>query len=248
MKCSKHNAEAIAVCALQGLAADCDDRAYTLIERRTAYGTFELERNAAVRALAGCALHLKEPKRALLLIEGLALHDPLTDLPNRVFLREELEKRLRRLRHGEKFAVLWLDLDRFKSVNDSLGHPIGDKLLNAVATTLSNCIDGDDFVARLGVDEFAIKVVKLEGEFVWHQHADADEVFYVIAGGIRMKYRLGDSVQEVSFGPGELLRIPRGIEHLPIALPGTELVLFERADLVNTGNVRNERTIAAEPI
>jgi len=98
------------------------------------------------------------------------------------------------------------------------------------------------------VDEFAVKAVKLEGEFVWHHHAEADEIFFVIAGGIRMKYRLDGREHEVSFGPGELLRVPRGIEHLPIAQPGTELLLFERADLVNTGNVENERTIAAAPI
>jgi len=104
------------------------------------------------------AIHedITERQKAEAYIAHLARHDHLTDLPNRVFLREELEKRLRRLRHGEKFAVLWLDLDRFKSVNDSLGHPIGDKLLSAVASTLANCIDGDDFVARLGGDEFAI--------------------------------------------------------------------------------------------
>jgi diguanylate cyclase (GGDEF)-like protein len=89
-------------------------------------------------------------------IAHLARHDQLTDLPNRVFFREELDKNLRRLRHGEKFAVLCLDLDRFKSVNDTLGHSIGDKLLRAVASRLIGCIDERDFVARLGGDEFAV--------------------------------------------------------------------------------------------
>jgi mannose-6-phosphate isomerase-like protein (cupin superfamily) len=101
-------------------------------------------------------------------------------------------------------------------------------------------------VAR--VDDFAIKLVKLDGEFVWHHHADADEIFFVVAGGIRMKYRSEGQELEEAFGPGELLRVPRGVEHMPIALPGTELILFERADLVNTGNVENERTIASSPI
>jgi mannose-6-phosphate isomerase-like protein (cupin superfamily) len=94
------------------------------------------------------------------------------------------------------------------------------------------------------VDDFAIKLVKLDGEFVWHHHAEADEIFFVVAGGIRMKYRSDGQELEEAFGPGELLRVPRGVEHMPIALPGTELILFERADLVNTGNVENERTIA----
>lgn len=95
------------------------------------------------------------------------------------------------------------------------------------------------------VDEFAIKIVKIEGEFVWHHHDDADEVFYVVSGGIAMKYRLDGADHEVEFGPGELLLVPRGVEHLPVAQPGTEVVLFERADLVNTGNLRNDRTAEA---
>ena len=104
------------------------------------------------------AIHedITERQKAEAHIAHLARHDQLTDLPNRVFFREELEKSLRRLRHGEKFAVLCLDLDRFKSVNDSLGHSIGDKLLKAVASRLAGCIDERDFVARLGGDEFAI--------------------------------------------------------------------------------------------
>jgi diguanylate cyclase (GGDEF)-like protein len=73
-----------------------------------------------------------------------------------VFFREELDECVRRLRKGEKFAILCLDLDRFKSVNDSLGHSIGDKLLGAVAGRLAACVDEQDFVARLGGDEFAV--------------------------------------------------------------------------------------------
>lgn len=92
------------------------------------------------------------------------------------------------------------------------------------------------------VDDFAIKLVKIDGEFVWHHHAEADEVFLVITGGIRMKYRLDAREDEVSFGPGEMLRVPRGVEHMPIAEPGTEVVLFERADLINTGNIKSKRT------
>jgi diguanylate cyclase (GGDEF)-like protein len=104
------------------------------------------------------AIHedITERQKAEAHIAHLARHDQLTDLPNRVFFREELDKNLRRRRHGEKFAVLCLDLDRFKSVNDTLGHSIGDKLLNAVASRLSGCIDERDFVARLGGDEFAV--------------------------------------------------------------------------------------------
>jgi diguanylate cyclase (GGDEF)-like protein/PAS domain S-box-containing protein len=89
-------------------------------------------------------------------VSHMALHDVLTKLPNRRFFREELESRLAHLAHDQKFAVLCLDLDNFKSVNDTLGHSLGDKLLNQVADRLRNCLREDDSVARLGGDEFAI--------------------------------------------------------------------------------------------
>jgi diguanylate cyclase (GGDEF)-like protein len=87
----------------------------------------------------------------------MARHDPLTDLPNRLVLREGLEQALARMgRHGEGLALLCLDLDHFKAVNDTLGHPLGDALLQAVADRLRLCIRETDTVARLGGDEFVI--------------------------------------------------------------------------------------------
>lgn len=89
-------------------------------------------------------------------IRHLAHYDALTDLPNRALFHERLKEELARLGPGEQLAVLYIDIDEFKSVNDSLGHMIGDELLKSVAARLSQCIDGFDFVARLGGDEFAI--------------------------------------------------------------------------------------------
>ncbi len=80
----------------------------------------------------------------------------LTDLPNRVLFREQLEHELERIKRGEQLAMLYIDIDEFKSVNDSLGHPVGDELLKAVASRLRHCVRDTDFVARLGGDEFAI--------------------------------------------------------------------------------------------
>jgi diguanylate cyclase (GGDEF)-like protein len=86
----------------------------------------------------------------------IAHHDGLTDLPNRLLLRERLNEALNRMKPGETVAVLCLDLDHFKNVNDSLGHSIGDALLKQVAERLRHCIREGDTVARMGGDEFAI--------------------------------------------------------------------------------------------
>jgi diguanylate cyclase (GGDEF)-like protein len=86
-------------------------------------------------------------------IVHMARHDALTNLPNRVLFRDTMEQALRR---GEKLAVLFLDLDRFKSINDTLGHSLGDALLCAVSERLRGIMGGTDAVARLGGDEFAI--------------------------------------------------------------------------------------------
>ena len=86
----------------------------------------------------------------------MAQHDALTELPNRVVLRERLEHALAGTQRGRCLAVLMLDLDRFKEINDTLGHPVGDALLKAVARRLRSCTREAATVARLGGDEFAI--------------------------------------------------------------------------------------------
>ncbi len=95
-----------------------------------------------------------------------ALHDPLTGLPNRALFTSRLEQSLRhaRRRRSYRFAVLFLDLDRFKVVNDSLGHLVGDRLLVEVASRLAACVREVDTVARLGGDEFAILLDDIEDE------------------------------------------------------------------------------------
>lgn len=93
-----------------------------------------------------------------------AQHDALTDLPNRLLLDDRLSHAIvLGRRHGVKLAVLYLDLDRFKYINDSLGHDVGDRLLKVVAERLSGCVRGSDTVSRHGGDEFVILLSELSG-------------------------------------------------------------------------------------
>lgn len=105
---------------------------------------------------------ITEQRRTEEKISHMAHYDALTDLPNRVLFYERMGALLVREEQSRSFAVFSLDLDQFKSVNDTLGHPIGDKLLQAVADRLRACVRAADIVARLGGDEFAILQVTLD--------------------------------------------------------------------------------------
>jgi diguanylate cyclase (GGDEF)-like protein len=90
-------------------------------------------------------------------LRHLAMHDPLCGLPNRIYFSERLEQVIEEVRAGRSpAAVFYIDLDHFKDVNDTLGHPIGDELIRNVTLRLSHALRGDDLVARLGGDEFAV--------------------------------------------------------------------------------------------
>ena len=97
-----------------------------------------------------------ERRRAEERISFMARHDALTNLPNRLLFRECLDQALTQLGRGQGFAVLFVNLDRFKAINEALGHPIGDRLLLATAERLQACVRETDTVARLGGDEFAV--------------------------------------------------------------------------------------------
>jgi len=99
---------------------------------------------------------ITERRRAESQIAHMAMHDALTDLPNRFMLRQTLEQAITRVKRGEIVALHYIDLDHFKAVNDTLGHLIGDELLKAVADRLRGCVREIDTVARLGGDEFAV--------------------------------------------------------------------------------------------
>lgn len=102
-------------------------------------------------------MDITERKRAEARLAFVAQHDGLTGLPNRILLRQRLDEFLAHTRRtGDKVAVLFIDLDNFKAINDTLGHAVGDKLLNSVARRLRSSLRDEDAIARLGSDEFAV--------------------------------------------------------------------------------------------
>jgi len=132
---------------------------------------------------------ITERRRAEARITHLAHYDALTDLPNRTLFHERLKGELSHAGPDRQLAVLYIDIDEFKSVNDSLGHMIGDELLKSVASSLAGCARKTDFVARLGGDEFAIVQTGIE---------DTDDVMMLVSrifDAIRIPYQcLGHQV------------------------------------------------------
>ena len=134
-------------------SAESLKKAYSSLERRVT------ERTRAL-ALANRDLReqIAERERIERRLKYETLHDALTGLPNRALLLQRLEHALRRFHEDDsrRFAVLFIDLDRFKVINDSVGHLIGDDLLFQVGGRIRACVKSDDIVARLGGDEFAV--------------------------------------------------------------------------------------------
>ncbi|MGH6671400.1 MAG: putative bifunctional diguanylate cyclase/phosphodiesterase [Xanthobacteraceae bacterium] len=167
------------------VVASGDDRAFSIVNKPLAGGGW-------------VATHedVTERQRAEERITHMARHDSLTDLPNRVLLRERLQHELKRVKRGENLAVLCLDLDHFKSVNDTLGHPIGDELLKLVADRLRGCTREPDTIARLGGDEFAIIMTQL------HQPGDAAALSRRIRESIVKPYQVDGHqiISDISIG------------------------------------------------
>ena len=158
------------------------------LERRVYNRTLELK--TANKQLETANQRLKqeinERKRMEQQLVHDALHDSLTQLPNRAFLEEKIKLTIAHAKQnpGYKYALLFIDLDRFKTINDSLGHKIGDSLLVEVSKLLQSCLRENDFVARLGGDEF---VILLNGISSWQ---DATIISDRIQHELRLPFEL----------------------------------------------------------
>ncbi|HMM89085.1 bifunctional diguanylate cyclase/phosphodiesterase [Bradyrhizobium sp.] len=151
-------------------------------------------------------------------IAHLAHYDALTDLPNRVLFREQIERELRKAGEGEQFALLYIDIDEFKGINDSLGHHVGDELLKAVATCLKGCTKPGDLIARLGGDEFAVIQTAIRGR------RDVEQFVARIYAAIRHPYQcLGhqlstDASIGIALAPEDGTELDQLIKHADLAM------------------------------
>jgi diguanylate cyclase (GGDEF)-like protein len=161
-------------------------------------------------------------KEAEARIAYMAHHDALTDLPNRTLFGAQLEAALRWLKRDEQLAVLFLDLDNFKNINDTLGHQIGDALLRTVAERLRGCIRETDEIARLGGDEFVIVQTKVGGP------GDVAQFARRVRETIMQPYELDDHyvVVDTSIGiamaPGDGTTCDELIKNADLALYGAK--------------------------
>ncbi|MGQ0647813.1 MAG: putative bifunctional diguanylate cyclase/phosphodiesterase [Gemmatimonadaceae bacterium] len=157
-----------------------------------------------------------------------ATHDPLTELPNRALFLDRVEHALSRSARGaERVAVIFLDLDGFKAVNDTLGHGAGDRLLQVVARRLLGATRGCDTVARLGGDEFAVLLGQIDAL------AGAEAVVERVVSSLRQPVEVG-SDRSVSVGASFGIAVYSGLENTAELLRNADVAMYE-AKLRNPG-------------
>jgi len=165
-------------------------------------------------------LDVTEQRRSEAKITHMAQHDALTDLPNRVLLRERMENAIAVTRNGGlDLAVLMLDLDRFKEVNDTLGHPAGDALLRAVSARLRECVTETALIARLGGDEFAVI------DYVTNPAVEAAALAENIRKALCEPFDLGDHRVTVGTSIGIAIA-PRDGNDSDVILKSADLALY----------------------
>jgi diguanylate cyclase (GGDEF)-like protein/PAS domain S-box-containing protein len=171
-----------------------------------------------------CVEDVTERARSQAELEHRATYDPLTGLPNRLMLTDRLEQALARVRrHDRVFGVLFVDLDRFKVVNDTLGHTSGDQLLVEAAVRIQTAVRATDTVARLGGDEFVVLCEGIEGV-----HHVTDLAERVIAA-LEAPFRFGDDDAHVSASIGIALSA-EGTETADAILANADIAMYRAKD------------------
>ena len=173
--------------------------------------------------ILGVVDDVTERKLAEARISRLAHYDPLTDVPNRTLFREQLERELSFVRRGARLAVLCLDLDHYKSINDTLGHQAGDELLKEVVQRIRNCLNKGDLIARLGGDEFAL--VRTGLQHPKEAEALAQQLRETVAGhtySLKGHQTGSDLSVGIALAPEDGVEIDELLNHADLALYGAK--------------------------
>jgi diguanylate cyclase (GGDEF)-like protein/PAS domain S-box-containing protein len=202
--------------------AQDQDTLFETRHRRCDGTVFDVEIHAALVDIGGqqllyaSARDITERKKAAALVNHLAHFDILTDLPNRALLNDRLQQALAKARRDQsRMALMFLDLDRFKPVNDRLGHNIGDLLLKEVAVRMQCCVRESDTVARVGGDEFVVLLPCIGNE------AEARLVAQKILAALEQPFLLAGHPLQISASIGIAVYPEHGID---------EYLLIKRAD------------------
>ena len=180
--------------------------------------------DGSVPVVTGICRDLSEQKRFEAQLAHQALHDPLTGLPNRMMLTDRLGQALARVRRSSRMCgVLFVDLDRFKTVNDTLGHAVGDRLLIEAAARIQAAVRETDTVARLGGDEFVVLCEDIEGV-----HHVTDFAGRIIAS-LQKPFHLGDDDLHVSASIG-IAFSAGGNETADVILANADIAMYRAKD------------------
>ena len=180
------------------------------------------DQTGETRYLINVVDDVTERRRADEKIAHLAHYDALTDLPNRVLFREQIERELQQTSQGEQFALLYIDIDEFKGINDSLGHHVGDELLKAVAGRIRSCIGESDLIARLGGDEFAViqtgvRNVRDVVEFVTRIHESIRQPYQCLGHQLSTDASIG-----IALAPQDGTELDQLIKNADLAMYGAK--------------------------
>jgi len=175
-----------------------------------------------IRYIVNVVNDVTERRRAHEKIAHLAHYDPLTDLPNRALFREQMEREMQKVSRGEQFALLYIDVDEFKGINDSLGHHVGDELLKAVAGRIRGCVRESDLIARLGGDEFAVIQTGVKGvtdvlDFVTRIHQAVRQPFQCLGHHLSSDASIG-----IVLAPQDGTDIDQLIKNADLAMYGAK--------------------------